>query len=69
MNYRAFVTFPTGQNGIFCANIQTPEQKQSALNQIGGIVERNLGTMSQSIPPERRKEFAAKVEFFRVAIG
>ena len=69
LTYRPFVTFPTGQELIVAANVTNEAEKQAVLNTVGEAVQRHLGTFALSIPPEKRREFAAKVEFFRVAQG
>jgi hypothetical protein len=63
------VTFPTGQELIVAANVRNEQDKQKVLNAVGEAVQRHLGTFALSIPPEKRREFGAKVEFFRVVVG
>jgi hypothetical protein len=69
LTYRPFVTFSTGQEMMVAANMRNEQDKQKVLNTVGEAVQRHLGTFAQSIPPEKRRDFAAKVEFFRVAQG
>ena len=69
MIHRAFATFPNGQQAIVAANVQTEADRQAVLNRVGAVVEQQLGTQIHAIPPDRRKDFAARVEFFRVAMG
>ena len=67
--YRPFVTMPTGQTFFVAANVTTEKEMQPVLNHVGAVVQQNLGTMAQGMSPQRMREFAAKVEFFKVAMG
>jgi len=69
MVHRPFVTFPNGAQMFLCANVQTVADMQAVVNRVGSVVEQQLGTQVHAMSPEQRKEFAAKVEFFRVAWG
>ena len=72
MPFRPFVTFaghaaqmPT----IVAVDVNTPRDGQRVLQRVSGIVKEQLGTLAATITPETQRQFAAKVEFFRVALG
>lgn len=67
--YRPFVTFPDGYRCFMPLTVRTEAERQQALAVAGNVNVQRLGTLAQGLPPQRVRELAAKVEFFKVAIG
>jgi hypothetical protein len=49
--------------------VNTEADRQAVLVEVSNVTRNMLGKRAASIPPDRVREFSAKVEFFKVAMG
>ncbi|WP_321471032.1 hypothetical protein [uncultured Paludibaculum sp.] len=70
--FRAFVTYPHGQQAITPANVRTEADRQAVLNHAAQIAQAMVGVTNEEaakMSPQRLRALAARVEFFKVAYG